>query len=450
MCEKTMKRTLSFLLAFCLALTCFVPVSAEKDAIYDLTLDSQGVYVFNTQTGTPIYEKAQDSRMFPASTTKIMTALVALELCEDPKNETVTVPDTQMFEYIIEDGGVHMQLLRGETFTVYDLLVGLMMSSFCDVADLIGYHFGNGNVSDFIAKMNQKAESLGLENTHFENTHGLHGTNHYSSPKDIAAFFAEAMKNPFFREIISLRNYTIPATDLSAQRQLKYTVSIYYPTNDYYLDSFIGGKSGFTDQAGRCLVTYSEQDGISFISVLLGANMDSSRKYNENMAWVETHMLISYCYENFELQTVLHAGDEVAKVGILDSETKLPVLAGEDIVVLTRKGAQPSYRLDLPDIIHLDQVQDKKQIGTVKLVFNDEESEAEYPLLLSWDKVPITTKSKIEKGAESAFAAVSGLFRSDKIFLTLLILLLFVVAICIPAMKITQILHKKKSHRPKH
>ncbi|MBR7165784.1 MAG: D-alanyl-D-alanine carboxypeptidase [Clostridia bacterium] len=444
------RRILSLLLALTLVWALILPAHAERDPIYDLALDSQGVYVFNPETGTAIYQKAENARMCPASTTKIMTALVVLEACPDPKTTTVTVPDTELFRYIIEDGGVHAQLIKGETFTVYDLLLGLMMNSFCDVADLLAYHFGNGDVSAFIAKMNEKAEELGLENTHFENAHGLHAPDHYSSPKDVATFLAEAAKNDFFREIISTRDYTIPDTGFSAPRHLRYTVDIYYEKSDYYCDAFVGGKSGFTDQAGRCLATLSEKDGVSYVSVLLGANMDTSRRYSGNMAWQETHTLITYAYEHFEMKTVLEKGAEVGRITVIDSDTTLPVIAGEEIRILTRKEADPSYKPELPEAISVQDVKKDARVGCVRLIFAEEVQEASYPLLLLWDGTPITTKSHIQKGAENAVEDVTGIFKTDKIFLTLLILLLAVVAICIPAIKVTQILHKKKSHKPKH
>lgn len=456
-----MKKLCSFLLAILLVLPLSAgvfaaevetapPVQGQKDPIYDIALDSQGVYVFNPETGTAIYEKAADSRMYPASTTKIMTALVVLEMCEDPKNTTVTVTNMQMFDYIINDGGVHMGLVRGETFTVYDLLVGMMLASYCDAPELLAQHFGNGDISAFVAKMNERAEKMGLRNTHFENTHGLHNANHYSSPKDMALILWEAVQNETFREIISLRSYTIPATGYRPERNVRFSISSYLETDDYYLDAYVGGKSGYTDQAGRCLATYSETDEISFVSVLFGANMDYSRYYPGNMAQIETHTLISYALENFEIRTVLEKGDTVGSVGITDSETRLPVIAGEEIRVLNRKGNEPGFSVDLPAEITVDQVENDKEIGKALLSFNGETAESSYPLLLSWDGVPIVTKSIVEKGAENAAGAVAGIFREDQVFVVLLILLLTVIAVCIPAFRITRYLHMKKSHRPKH
>lgn len=459
-----MKKILSFLFAFLLifsfSVTAFaeneeqnVPQSnpeSEKDPIYDIALDSQGVYVFNPETGTAIYEKAADSRMYPASTTKIMTTLVILEMCEDPKNTKVTVESMQMFDYIINDGGVHMGLVRGETFTVYDLLVGTMMASYCDAPELLAYHFGNGDVSVIVDKMNERAAGLGLKNTHFENTHGLHAVNHYSSPKDMAMILLEAMQNETFREIISLRSYTIPKTGYRPERNVRFSVSIYQENSDYYLSAYVGGKSGFTDQAGRCLATYSETEDLSFVSVLFGSNMDRDRYYPGYMSHIETHTLISYAIENFEIRTVLKKGDPVGSVAIRDSETVLPVIAGEEIRVLNRKGKEPGFSVSLPEEISVSEVENNKEIGKALLSFNGEVTESSYPLLLSWDGVPIVTKSIVEKGAENAAGAVTGIFRQDRVFVILLILLLTVIAICIPAFRITRHFHMKKSHRPKH
>lgn len=439
-----------FALLFCLiAPITSLAAEPQKDPIYDLVLDSQGVFVFNTETDTPMYEKAADARMSPASTTKIMTALVVLEMCADPKSEIITCPDTSMFTYIIEDGGVQMQLVRGEELTAYDVLTGMMLNSYCDAADLLAWHFGGKNLQTFIDKMNEKAAAMGLKNTHFENAHGLHGNNHYSSPRDIALILEAAMENDLFREIISTRSYTIPANSRHKERKLRYTVDIYYERSDYYLPAYVGGKSGFTDQAGRCLATYSEKDGVSYVSVLLGANLDTNRNYNENMAWVETHTLISYLYRNFEMRTVMEKGKRVDSVGIIDSDRRLNVAVGEEIRMLLRQDAEPDYRLELPDEISVEEVADGKEVGKVTILFNGEEA-ASYPLVLEWDGSPIHVKSALEKGAKSAWDAISGIFREDRVFLILIILLLLVLAICLPAYRIAKSLHRKNSHKPKH
>jgi len=448
-----MKRIFTLLLALLLLsspLSAFAAVGEITDPIYNLSLDSQGVYVYNPETQTAVYEKSADVRMYPASTTKIMTALVALELCADPRTEIITCPDTEMFRYIIQDGGVNMQLSRGEEFTAFDLLTGLMMVSYCDAADLLAWHFGKGDVSAFVAKMNEKAKALGLENTNFENAHGLHSANHYSSPRDIARILEEAVKNPLFREIISTRDYTIPATRYHRARVCRYTVSIYYPSNGYYMDCFVGGKSGFTDQAGRCLATWSEKDGVSYVSVLLGANMDSSRRYTDNMSWVETNMLLSHAYEHYEIKTVLEKGTVMGTIPVTDSETSLTVTAGEDIRILERKETAATYEFTLPEAILHTEVKNELVVAEASLLLDGAATERRYPLLLQWDGTPIEVKSALEKETETAIQSVKGIFQTDHTFVTVLILLLLVFGICLPAARISAALHKKNSHRPKH
>lgn len=448
-----MKKLFSLCLALLILSALWVtPVSAAGDPIYDLTMDTAGICIYNPETDSFLYEKNADIEMFPASTTKIMTALVVLENCPDPKNTIVTVPDTGMFQYIIEDGGVNTQLVKGEEFTAYDLLLGLMMNSFCDVADLLAYHFGGGQIEVFIKMMNDKAAELGLEHTHFENAHGLHHPEHHSSPRDMAKILLCASQNETFREIISTRSYTIPATSRHAARPLRYTVDIYYERSDWYLDCYVGGKSGFTDQAGRCLATLAEKDGVTYVSVFLGANTDSSKNYTGNMAWIETHTLLSYAYENFEIKTVLQKGQVLATLPITDSEQTVSVVAETDVKILARKEYTPEYTFTLPEAVLAPAVSDGAKVGEVLLL--PEEEGAEGSLLCHavflHDGTPIVTRSAIEKGAKSAAEAVSGIFSGDKTFVTLIILLLAVIAISIPALKITAFFHKKKAHRPKH
>ncbi|MBR2634052.1 MAG: D-alanyl-D-alanine carboxypeptidase [Clostridia bacterium] len=446
-----MKKLFTCILAvILLACACVIPVSAEKDAIYDIALDSRGAYVYNLETGTAIYEKAADTRMRPASTTKIMTALVVLEECADPKNTVVTVPDTKMFQYIIDDGGVHMQLSKGEEFTAYDLLLGMMMNSYCDAAELLAWHFGGESVSAFMDKMNAKAAELGLKYTHFDNPHGLDGDTHYSTPREIAYILEAASEIDLFREIISTRDYTIPATSRHKARPLSYSVGIYYPSNKRHLDCFVGGKSGFTTAAGRCLATLSEKDGVSYISVFLGANKEN-KTYEGNMAQIETHTLISYAYANYEIKTLLEKGTPVGTIPVEGAEVSLPVVAGETIRVLARKGSDPSYQMTLLESLTVSQVKNEAEVGVARVYFNDEETGRIYPLLLLWDGVPVTTKSPLREETENVTEAVTGIFKQDKVFLTLLILLLAVIAVCIPAIKLTQIFSRRKyHHRPKH
>ena len=452
-----MKKTLlTKLTALCLVLGLLLPGAlsvraAERDPIYDMALDSQGAYLMNLETRSVVYEKNARARMFPASLTKMLTALVVLEKCPDTEGTTIAVPDTSLFQAIIDEGGVNMEMRQGEVFTVQDLLLGMMLNSFCDAAELLAWHFGGTDTGRFVAMMNEKAAAIGMEDSHFANAHGLHDPEHWSSPHDIALLLEEAVKDDRFVSLITARSGFIPATEYHDARPLIYTVSIFYPQNEYYLDAFVGGKSGFTDEAGRCLASYSTKDGVSYICVMMGANMDSSRRYGrDNMAWIETSTLVSYAYENFALQTLLKKGQEMTRIPVLDSETKLSVTAGEDLTLLTRAGTEPEYRLDLPEAISATEAEDGAVVGRVTLLLGGEETERSCPLLLKWDGTPIHTKSFLEKEGAKAGEAIRRIFSEDRAFVILIILLVVVIAVSIPAVKITQHLRKKKAKKPKH
>jgi hypothetical protein len=168
------------------------------------------------------------------------------------------------------------------------------------------------------------------------------------------------------------------------------------------------------------------------------------------MCWVETHTLISYAYENYEIKKVLSQNAILGRIPVVDSDTTLPVVVEEEIEVLTRKENALSYRFDWENQIAVDQVADGLEVGHVTLTINDEVTDLTYPLVIDWDGTPISVRSPLEKQTESVKEAVTGIFRTDRAFVIALILLLAVIGICIPALKISRVLHEKKIHRPKH
>ena len=166
-------RIFSLFFALILTLSLFTPAYAtgdEPQLSEDPNILAKAALLVDYTTGDIAYAKNEHEELYPASLTKIMTALVVLEMCEDPRNTTITVDNMQMYNYIIADGGVHAGLVKGETFTVYDLLVGMMLASYCDVPDLLAKHFGGGDISVFIAKMNDAFDAGEKIVTSYRNT----------------------------------------------------------------------------------------------------------------------------------------------------------------------------------------------------------------------------------------------------------------------------------------
>ena len=444
-----MKKVLSFalclLLIFCLAL----PVFAAKDPISEIELDSQGVYLWNLETDTALYTKGADLRMYPASITKVMTVLVVLENCADTTGTFITSPGQELYQIILDDNGMNMAIKPGETFTVQQLLEATLLNSYCDSAQLLAWYFGGHDVSKFVDMMNDKVAAMGLTNTHFQNAHGLHSYGHYSSPRDLAMIFREAMKDERFMQLIRLRTSSIPATEYSKERPLQYSINMFFPDNPYYFEPIVGGKSGFTDEAGRCQVTYCEKDGVSYILVLMGANMDTSREYPTwNMTYPETRQLLEYAYENFEIKTLFVKGQVVTKLAINHSDDTIPVVADEEIRVLVRKGADPEYRLKgLPAFIDVSGIQNGTEIGKLELVFSDEVASAK-KLVLSYQGQEIHMKSEVGEGASAFFA----IFKSDKIFVILIVILalIFVGFIIFLFAARAAARKRRRRHTPKH
>lgn len=231
--------------------------------------------LYEPRTGTVLEALHPDEPMLIASTTKIMTAMVALEHCA--LNEPVTVTEEQT---LVEGSSAYLQ--PGATYTVEDLLYGLMLNSGNDAACALAEHTA-GSIEAFAELMNEKVAALGLQNTHFANPHGLNDPEHYSSARDLALITAAAMENPVFCTIFGARSYS--------------SNGIEYVNHNKLLDTCegcIGGKTGYTMAAGRTLVSCAEREGMRLICVTLSDPNDwedHRRSYDLGFA--------AYCYIPF-------------------------------------------------------------------------------------------------------------------------------------------------------
>ena len=197
-----------------------------------------------------------DTKLAMASTTKIMTAITAIESGKDLDSPFTISPKA------VGVSGTSLYLRQGEVFTLRDLLYGLMLISGNDASVAIGEYVG-GNVTKFVEMMNEKARSIGALNSHFDNTHGLDSKTHYTTAYDLALITSYAMANDTFREIVSCKNTKITNADGKTR---------YLKNKNKLLSSLVGCngvKTGFTDDAGRCLVTSCERDGMNVVCVVL-------------------------------------------------------------------------------------------------------------------------------------------------------------------------------------
>lgn len=227
----------------------------------DVSVSARAAILMEETSGQVLFEKNADARLPMASTTKIMTALVALENAA-PEAMIVTPKEAVGTE------GSSVYLFEGETLTLEELLWALLLNSANDAAVAIAFGVA-GSVEEFAALMNEKAEALGLENTHFVNPHGLDDPDHYTSARDLATIARAALENPLIREMTATRKKTIPHNGEDGVRLLVNHNKLLRLYNGAF-----GVKTGFTKRAGRCLVSAAEREGLSLIAVTLDAPSD--------------------------------------------------------------------------------------------------------------------------------------------------------------------------------
>ena len=275
----------------------------------EISVSAKSAVVMEASTGRVLYQKNAFEKMPMASTTKIMTALVAIE--NGNLDDRVTVsPNASGIE------GSSIWLSPGETMTLSDLLFGLMLASGNDAAVAIAEHIG-GDVETFVGMMNDKAREIGAYNTHFANPHGLPADNHYTTAYDLALISAYAMQNKIFREVVKTQYKTLPWEGHEWDRVVK--------NKNKILWNYEGGngiKTGFTKEAGRCLAAAAEREGMQLVSVVLCA----PDMFNDCMA------LMDYGFEYFDNSLVVKAGEKIGEIAVKDGmEKSFPVYTEKDV-----------------------------------------------------------------------------------------------------------------------
>ena len=261
-----LKRIISLMLVLLFFLPFAGMTLADTDDM-NKTVSAPGFVCIDASDPTNlIYAKNPDRKLAPASTTKIMTCILALETCPD-LDEIVQVDPAATR---LGASNTLMGLKKGESLPIRDLLYGLMLPSGNDAAIALACHIA-GNVEQFAAMMNEKAQELGMLNTNFVTASGVYKSNHYSTARDMALLTAYAMQNETFRQIVSTPNYTVPANEVREKElYLENTNNLIQPKKSEYYPDAIGCKTGSTVQGGKCLVAAAEKDGVTLIVVLLG------------------------------------------------------------------------------------------------------------------------------------------------------------------------------------
>jgi len=259
-----LRRALAGLLAGAALLTAALPAAAA-DAGPLQQLTSPVLLLMDADSRQILYQKNMDQQMYPASITKIMTALLTLENTDMDDVITMSYEATHSFDY----GSSHIALDTGEQLSVENALYALMLPSANDAANGLAEHVG-GTIDHFVELMNQRAAQLGAVNTHFANANGLHDPNHYTTARDIGLIACQAAQFPEFCTIWGTMQHDIPPTNKNVLRNLWSQVKMLNKDGRYYYDLCTGGKMGWTPEAKNTGVLMAQQDGRRLLCVIMG------------------------------------------------------------------------------------------------------------------------------------------------------------------------------------
>lgn len=282
------------LIALVLCMVGLILGTATGDAKKKPSISAESAIVMDVQSGTILYEKNKDKRQYPASITKVMTGLLALE--NSSLSETVTYSEKAVTN--LETGASNIGLKAGEKLSMEDSLYAILLMSANEACNGVAEHIG-GSVENYVDMMNERAKELGCTGTHFANTNGLWMENHYTTAYDMALIAREAYKNPTFAKITGTKRYNIEKTNKSKIRYLyNHHGMLYASTFSQYLYEYcVGGKTGYTAKCRYTLVTYAKKDDMMLVSVIMKAPNSPWTEPNE---YTDTTKILNYCFENYD------------------------------------------------------------------------------------------------------------------------------------------------------
>lgn len=379
-----------FLTAFCLLAALILPLCALAEgesttpsttgsgsALVDaMHIDAAAAILIDADTGEVLYEQDAHVQRFPASITKVMTCLLAIEAVDRGElalDKKVTVSSS--LHTGIGEGGSTADLKEGEIISIEDLLYSALVPSANEACNVLAETVA-GDISSFVALMNQRAAELGMADTHFANTHGYHDPNHYTSAHDVALMCMEAMKHPMFREIVASKSHDLPATNMHEARTLHTTNALIstWRVREYYYQEATGIKTGSTPEAGYCLASSATRGDKDLIAVVMGG---TDYKANaETNYFTESERLLRFGFDTFQTTTILDESEvDIAEVSVTLSNGAdyVTVHPAQSIQVTLPKDMDVTAfarTVDLPQSVEAP-IHTGDKLGTITITYRD-------------------------------------------------------------------------------
>ncbi|CED93185.1 D-alanyl-D-alanine carboxypeptidase DacF [Romboutsia ilealis] len=420
-----MKKIFSFLLTL---LITFLPVFNTNNLSFadsEPNLTAEYAVLMDYETGQVLYNKNGHSKLYPASTTKAWTAYVVLKHVND-LNQVVEIKDLPIVD------GSSMYLKEGEAFTVKELLDALLIHSSNDVAMVLAKYVG-GSVENFVNMMNDEAKSIGAENTHFNNPHGLPDENHYTTAYDMALMARKAMDNKIFRDIVNTKSVKYPATEaypyeryfentnqfLTSRSKMNYKgqeIDIKYDVVD-------GIKTGYTDAAGKCLLSTGVKNNIRVISAVFKSTVDD--------LYLDSRTLLDYGFDNFYVKEIVDKDDFIKNKKVFLSKEKKLIYQPETnySVALSNNSNAGDYSIKTKlDNIKLP-IKEGDKVGTLEVYKNKK------------------LEKSIDLVAKNDVTSIFAFFKENKLLYNVLKIILLIIILVFIVFIIRKVNRKKKEKK---
>ncbi len=361
---------------FFLCLSGLFVFNREIEAKNVPSISAESAIVMDVQSGAILYQKNMDKRQYPASITKVMTAMLAIE--NSSLSETVTYSRNAVTN--LESGASNIEIKPGEKLSMEDSLYGILLMSANEACNGVAEHVG-GTIENYVNMMNERAKELGCTNTHFANTNGLWMKDHYTTAHDMALISRQAYKNPTFAKITGTKRYNTKKTNKTGVRPLHNHHGMLYASNfpQYLYEYCVGGKTGYTSKCRYTLVTYAKKNNMTLVSVIMRAPNSPWTEPNE---YTDTTKILNYCFENYKRYSI----DKNANKQLMNSSlfTKFSPFYNLDASTLA---IDENAGVMLPKGITLQQTQNKielydtpkeisknkKNIGKITYTYNGKE-----------------------------------------------------------------------------
>lgn len=475
----SMKRILITIFSLIIYLSSSIHVLATSNASNTTTntwpegpsVNAETAIVMEASTGLILYEKNIHAKRYPASITKIMTALIAIE--NSSLNDIVTFSRDAVFKVDLKSSRIGIDV--GEQLTMQQCLYGILLESANEVSYAVAEHVG-GTVDKFVEMMNDKAKSLGCLNTNFVNPHGLPDENHVTTAYDMALITRAAMENDTFRKITGTRTYQIPPTNIQSETRYLRNHHRFILKQDYFYDDAIGGKTGYTNAARYTLATVAKRGDMELITVIMKVDT-SANQYRD------TAKLLDFGFDNFsiypisDLVNIEETQDSqlFTKFNPLLSKKETPLKTdGNGYVVLPNTA---SFEDAEKDVSFFDNIVDESIIGTISYTYMDkyvgganiiynkdfspdivlDNSEIDYtkeePEEIDYNNIldeVITPNSNENKDAPNPGSSIRPIIIGTIIGLIVILIILYIMLVELPRIKRRRAYYQRRANRRRY